>query len=56
MLCKEEKRFSAEQVLNHVWLKNTNLSQNKNKTIPELIISELKNYKNTNHFKRFILT
>ena len=56
MLCKEEKRFSAEQVLNHVWLKNTNLSQNKNKTIPELIISELKNYKNTNHFKRFVLT
>ena len=56
MLCKEEKRFSAEQVLNHAWLKNSNLSQKANQAIHELIISELKNYKNTNHFKRFILT
>ena len=56
MLCKEEKRFSAEQVLNHAWFKNLNLSQSINHPIPQSIISELKVYKNTNHFKRFILT
>ena len=54
MLCKQEKRFSAEQVLNHKWFKN--LSQNISQEIPSLILLELKNYKNTNHFKRFILT
>ena len=54
MLCKQEKRFSAEQVLNHKWFKN--LSQNISQEIPSSIILELKNYKNTNHFKRFILT
>ena len=54
MLCKQEKRFSAEQVLNHKWFKN--LFQNVSQEIPSSIILELKNYKNTNHFKRFILT
>jgi calcium-dependent protein kinase len=54
MLCKQEKRFSAEQVLNHIWFKN--LSENVSQEIPQSIILELKNYKNTNHFKRFILT
>ena len=54
MLCVEEKRYSAEQVLNHPWF--TKLSLPDQPKITEVNITELKNYKNINDFKRFILT
>jgi calcium-dependent protein kinase len=54
MLCDEEVRFSAEKVLNHPWL--TKLSPNIKHTISQSSIIDLKNYKNNNTFKRFILT
>ena len=54
MLCDEEKRFSAEKVLNHPWL--TKLSPNIKHTITLSSLNELKNYRNSNNFKRFILT
>ena len=54
MLCEEDKRFSADKVLKHPWLNN--LSPNVKHQIPKSIIDDLKNYKNINNFKRFILT
>ena len=54
MLCEEDKRFSADKVLKHPWLNN--LSPNVKHPIPKSIIDDLKNYKNINNFKRFILT
>ena len=54
MLCEEDKRFSADKVLKHPWLNN--LFPNVKHQIPKSIIDDLKNYKNINNFKRFILT
>ena len=54
MLCDEGKRYSAEKVLKHPWL--TKLSPSLKHTISQSNIVELKNYKNNNNFKRFILT
>ena len=54
MLCEEDKRFSADKVLKHPWLNN--LSPNVKHQMPKSIIDDLKNYKNINNFKRFILT
>ena len=60
MLCGEEKRFSAKNVLNHPWLNQTqlnlNLNINNKNQISQSIINDLRNYKNINEFKRFILT
>ena len=54
MLCDEGKRYSAEKILKHPWL--TKLSPSLKHTISQSNIVELKNYKNNNNFKRFILT
>ena len=54
MLCPEEKRFSAEQVLDHPWF--TKFSPPSTPLTLDDNLSELKNYKNINDFKRFILT
>ena len=54
MLCPEEKRFSAEQVLDHPWF--TKFSPPSTPLTLDDNLSELKNYKKINDFKRFILT
>ena len=54
MLCGEENRYSAQKVLNHPWL--TKLSPKIKHMISQSNIIELKSYKNSNNFKRFILT
>ena len=54
MLCEEEKRLSAEKILNHHWFNKQSL--NKQNKISKENILEIKNYKNSNDFKRFILT
>ena len=54
MLCSEDIRYSAEQVLNHSWFSKEFL--NLKHMISKSNIMELQNYKRTNDFKRFILT
>ena len=54
MLCSEDMRYSAEQVLNHPWFSKESL--NLKHMISKSNIMELQNYKSTNDFKRFILT
>ena len=54
MLCEEDKRFSAEKVLNHPWFNKTS-PYTKHEISDTSIINELKNYKNTNDFKSFVL-
>ena len=54
MLCSEDIRYSAEQVLNHPWFSKESL--NLKHMISKSNIMELQNYKSTNDFKRFILT
>ena len=54
MLCDEDKRYTAEQVLNHPWL--VKLAPNSNNAISKLNLKQLENYKNSCNFKKFILT
>ena len=54
MLCKESKRYSAEQVLNHSWL--SKMSPNLLSTVNKININHLKNYKNSSNFKKFIIS
>ena len=54
MLCIEDKRFNAEQVLNHIWL--TKMSPNLRNTKNKINITHLKNYKNSSNFKKFIIS
>ena len=54
MLIDEDKRYSAEQVLNHPWL--VKMSPNTKGTVNKISIKNLQNYKNSCNFKKFILT
>lgn len=54
MLCDEDKRYTAEQVLNHPWI--VKLAPNSKSAISKLNIKQLENYKNSCNFKKFILT
>ena len=54
MLCDEDKRYTAEMVLNHPWLNK--LAPNSKGVISKLNIAHLENYKNISNFKKFILT
>ena len=54
MLCDEDKRYTAEQVLNHPWL--VKLAPNSKSAISKLNVKQLENYKNSCNFKKFILT
>jgi len=54
MLCDEGKRYSAEEVLKHSWL--TKLSPNERGAVNKINTKTLENYKNSNNFKKFVLT
>ena len=54
MLVDEDKRYSAEEVLNHPWLVNT--APNSKGTVSKINIKQLENYKNSYNFKKFVLT
>ena len=54
MLCDEDKRYTAEMVLNHPWL--TKAAPNTKGAISKLNINHLENYKNISNFKKLILT
>ena len=54
MLCDPDKRFSAEQVLNHTWVANQ--APNSDDSVLNLDITTMKNYLNANKFKKAILT
>ena len=54
MLCTENKRYKAEEVLKHPWL--TKMSPNLKSTVNKINITHLKNYKNTSNFKKFIIS
>ena len=54
MLCDEDKRYSAEQVLKHPWL--TRMSPNEKGAVDKISLKHLENYKNNCNFKKFVLT
>jgi calcium-dependent protein kinase len=54
MLCDQDNRYSAEQVLNHIWV--TNLAPNSKEVILSLNVDSLQNYKHINKFKKAVLT
>jgi calcium-dependent protein kinase len=54
MLCDPDTRFSAEQVLNHTWV--SNLAPNSDESLLDLDLQILKNYSNSNKFKKAALT
>lgn len=54
MICDPEKRFSAEQVLNHTWV--ANLAPNSQECLLNLDVNQMKNYVNFNKFKKAALS
>ena len=54
MLCDENKRYSAEEVLKHPWL--TKMAPDKKSVVNKINVKHLENYKNSCNFKKFILT
>ena len=54
MLCDENKRYSAADVLKHPWLAKISLS--KKGGVTKINIKHLQNYKNSENFKKFVLT
>jgi calcium-dependent protein kinase len=54
MLCDPDKRFSAEQVLNHTWV--ANLAPNSEECVLNLDLETMKNYSKSNKFKKAVLT
>ena len=54
MLCDEDKRYSAEQVLKHPWL--VKMAPNRKGAVNKINIKHLENYKNNCNFKKFVLT
>jgi calcium-dependent protein kinase len=54
MLCDPDKRYSAEQVLNHTWV--ANLAPNSEDSILKLDLQAMKNYSYSNKFKKAVLT
>ena len=54
MLCDEDKRYSAEQILKHPWI--VKMSPNRKGAVNKINVKHLENYKNSSNFKKFILT
>ena len=54
MLCDEDKRYSASDVLKHPWL--VKMSPNKKGNVNKINIKHLESYKNNENFKKFVLT
>lgn len=54
MLCDPKERYSAQEVLNHPWVKN--LSPNSSSALTNLNVENLKTYVNTNKLKKAALT
>ena len=54
MLCDEDKRYSAEEILKHPWLIRN--APNIKGAINKISIKHLERYKNNNNFKKFVLT
>lgn len=54
MLCEPSRRFSAEQVLNHIWV--AKLAPNSEESLLNLNVDTLKNYTQSNKFKKAALT
>ena len=54
MLCTEDKRYTAAEVLNHQWF--SKMSPNLRSTVNKINITHLKNYKNNSNFKKFIIS
>lgn len=54
MLADPADRLTAEQVLNHTWVKN--LAPNSTDSILNLNTDNLKKYKNTNKLQKYVLT
>jgi calcium-dependent protein kinase len=54
MLCDPEVRLTAEQVLNHTWV--ANLAPNSEDSVLNLDLQTMKNYSNSNKFKKAVLT
>jgi calcium-dependent protein kinase len=54
MLCDPKDRFTAEQVLNHTWVKNC--APNSEGSLLNLNTESLKKYKNTNKLQKAVLT
>ena len=54
MLCDENKRYSAIDVLKHPWL--VKLAPNNKGVVNKISVRHLENYKNSCNFKKFVLT
>ena len=54
MLCDEDKRYNAENVLNHSWLKK--MSPNTKGAVNKINIKKLLDYKESCNFRKFVLT
>ena len=54
MLCEESKRYTAEQILEHPWIKN--FAPNATKHLKNLNVKHLKLYKQLCGFKKMIIT
>jgi calcium-dependent protein kinase len=53
MLCDPKDRYTAEQVLDHHWVKN--LAPNSENVVLDLNVEDLKLYRNTNKLKKAVL-
>lgn len=56
MLCDFRSRLTAEQILNHKWMKYYSTELKKNDIILELNIEGLNNYSNSKKFRKAVLT
>ena len=54
MICDPKDRITAQEVLNHTWVKN--LAPNSEESILSLNTNSLKNYKNSNKLQKAVLT
>lgn len=54
MLCEPSQRLSAEQVLSHVWV--AKLAPNSDESLLYLNVDTMKNYTQSNKFKKAVLT
>lgn len=56
MLCDVSSRYTAEQILNHKWMKYYSSESKKNEILLDLNIDGLKNYSNFKKFRKAVLT
>lgn len=54
MLCEPSERYSAQQVLNHIWVAKQ--APNSNDSLLYLNVDLMKNYTQSNKFKKAVLT